>query len=229
MITEQISRVDLVEVVQDAGVELRSAGGRYVGLCPFHPEEKPSFFVFPDNKFHCFSCHAHGDSVDFIQHLTGCDFNQALCRLGIKGNQPRAEIHKAIMESRRRIREKKKRIQRERDLIHTLAILIRSTHKAMAAWRSIDDFDRSGEILQPLCWLEHCHDVLARGDHGEKDQVIDALQDMVTISRAYLWTGKFNYKEWLRNFLNGEKNVNKQDPGSDSKAERKICGCQFEG
>ncbi len=224
-LTEKIKAIDMGGVIEGAGVELRTSGTRRVGKCPFHDETQGSFFVFPDNKFHCFSCRAHGDPVDFIQQLKGYDFKQALAHLGIRDSQSRTEIRRAVAESRRRIREKKIRVQRERDLLHTLAILIRSTHKVMASWKSIDDLERSGDILQPLSWWEHCHDILSRGDQDQKNMVVDALKDMITISRAYLWTGKFNYREWLRKFLNGENHGTKQDPKRNSKAEQRMGGC----
>ena len=200
-LTHQIKQVPLLDVVQDAGVELRSNGSRHVGLCPFHDEKTPSFFIFSGNRFKCFSCHSHGDAVDFIRELHGCDFNQALAHLGIRRNQNQAEINRAIAESRQRLGEKKLRVQRERDLLHTLSILIRSTYRVTSCWQSIDDLERSGDILQPLCWWTHCHDILARGDQGDKEQIVDALAGMATVRRAYLWSGKFNYKLWLSNFL----------------------------
>ena len=38
---------------------LRRAARQYVGLCPFHAERHPSFYVEPDRKvFHCPVCEA---------------------------------------------------------------------------------------------------------------------------------------------------------------------------
>lgn len=45
---------------------LRRSGSRLVGLCPFHKERTPSFFIFPDNHFHCYGCQVHGDVIDFV-------------------------------------------------------------------------------------------------------------------------------------------------------------------
>ena len=37
-VTQEIkSRLDLVDVVQDAGVSLRKSGRNWAGFCPFHP------------------------------------------------------------------------------------------------------------------------------------------------------------------------------------------------
>lgn len=63
--------------------DLRNSGSRMMGLCPFHSENSPSFFIFSDtNTYHCFGCSAHGDAVNFYMQIKGCDFNQALSELG---------------------------------------------------------------------------------------------------------------------------------------------------
>jgi len=48
MIEAAKQSIDLVSVVESAGVELKQRGNRHVGLCPFHTEKTPSFYVFPD-------------------------------------------------------------------------------------------------------------------------------------------------------------------------------------
>jgi len=49
------------------------------GLCPFHNENTPSFYIFTkDNRFHCFGCDAHGDSIDFVMKRDGVDFVTAV-------------------------------------------------------------------------------------------------------------------------------------------------------
>ena len=55
--------VDIVAVVSGR-TQLRKAGPRYVGRCPFHEERTPSFSVNPVEKFYyCFGCGAKGDLV----------------------------------------------------------------------------------------------------------------------------------------------------------------------
>jgi hypothetical protein len=168
-------------------------------------KKRPSFYVFPSNKYYCFSCQSHGDSVDLLQQLFGFDFNQALSYLGIKNDQSRGEIRQAIAESRQRIRQKKRRIQFERNLIFTLGILIRSTHKAMDSWKSVDDLERYGDTLHLLPWWTFCHDTLSRGDQDEKDQVVRTLKDMPTLTRKYLWKGNFDYRKWQGEFVKNEE------------------------
>src|SRR5262249_41470494 len=59
----------LREVVEGAGVRLsRSGSNRFVGLCPFHEDRNPSFYVYADRqRFVCFGCKSRGDVVAFVR------------------------------------------------------------------------------------------------------------------------------------------------------------------
>jgi DNA primase catalytic core len=59
----------LLEVVERAGVRLRRSGSRrWQGLCPFHADRNPSFFVDVERQqFVCFGCKARGDVLDFVR------------------------------------------------------------------------------------------------------------------------------------------------------------------
>lgn len=61
--------------------ELKKAGRLFKGKCPFHQEDSPSFFVYPNNTFHCFGCQEHGSSIDFVMKLEGISFVDAVRRL----------------------------------------------------------------------------------------------------------------------------------------------------
>lgn len=73
-------RVDLVELVA-ARVELRKSGSQFVGLCPFHTERTPSFYVHPERGFYCHGCGAKGDALDFLRLVDGLTLEEALERL----------------------------------------------------------------------------------------------------------------------------------------------------
>jgi DNA primase len=79
---ESIERVkDAVDMAELVGsrTELRRAGGRYVGLCPFHDERTPSFSVNVDQKlYHCFGCGEGGDAIGFVQQTEALDFPGAV-------------------------------------------------------------------------------------------------------------------------------------------------------
>lgn len=78
-------RADLVELVRAGGVDLQRRGRDWVGLCPFHSEQSPSFTVSDRNgegqRFKCFGCQAAGDAIDFIERVDGVAFPEAARRL----------------------------------------------------------------------------------------------------------------------------------------------------
>ena len=59
----------LLDVVQREGVVLKRSGTqRWQGLCPFHEDRNPSFFVDVERqRFVCFGCKARGDVIDFVR------------------------------------------------------------------------------------------------------------------------------------------------------------------
>ncbi|HWC96732.1 MAG TPA: DNA primase [Candidatus Sulfopaludibacter sp.] len=71
--------INIVDVVGEH-VRLRPSGpSRYMGLCPFHNEKKPSFTVHVVHQFYkCFSCGAGGDVFKFLQETQGISFYEAL-------------------------------------------------------------------------------------------------------------------------------------------------------
>ncbi|RAK10357.1 DNA primase [Halanaerobium saccharolyticum] len=77
-INEVKENVDIVDLVSDY-LELEKTGNRYKGLCPFHSEKTPSFFVNPDNNFyHCFGCGAGGDTINFVMEIENLTFVESL-------------------------------------------------------------------------------------------------------------------------------------------------------
>ena len=74
-------RTDIVSVVQRR-VQLKKSGRDWKGLCPFHGEKTPSFYVVPDKHlFHCFGCGVSGDAIKFVMQLEGRSFREAVEQL----------------------------------------------------------------------------------------------------------------------------------------------------
>jgi DNA primase len=80
------SRISLFELV-GRSVQLVRRGREYAGLCPFHNEKSPSFYVVEDKSFfHCFGCGAHGDAIGFVMRADNLDFIEAVEKLaGVAG------------------------------------------------------------------------------------------------------------------------------------------------
>ncbi|WP_310599076.1 DNA primase [Desulfobulbus sp.] len=69
---------DIAQVIGEV-VELKRAGNRLAGLCPFHNEKTPSFSVNSQGQFfHCFGCGEHGDVFAFVMKYHRMDFPEAL-------------------------------------------------------------------------------------------------------------------------------------------------------
>jgi len=69
---------DIVQVISEC-VELKKAGTRFTGLCPFHAEKTPSFSVNPQGQFfHCFGCGESGDVFSFMMKYHHLSFPEAL-------------------------------------------------------------------------------------------------------------------------------------------------------
>ena len=71
-------RADIVDVVSEF-VSLKKVGVNYRGLCPFHNDHTPSFYVSPARRScHCFVCGEGGDSVGFIMKHEQMTYPDAL-------------------------------------------------------------------------------------------------------------------------------------------------------
>ena len=97
---------NIVEVVSEF-VTLRKSGSNYKGLCPFHDEKTPSFYVSPARgTCHCFGCGNGGNPVGFIMEHEQMTYPEALRWLARK-------YHIEIKE--RELSDNEKREQSERE------------------------------------------------------------------------------------------------------------------
>ncbi|SVE23574.1 uncharacterized protein METZ01_LOCUS476428, partial [marine metagenome] len=78
-VAEVKQRISLTDFVSRT-VKLQKSGRNYRGLCPFHTEKTPSFYVFEDTAtWRCFgSCGEGGDIFSFLQKRENMDFREAL-------------------------------------------------------------------------------------------------------------------------------------------------------
>lgn len=83
------SAVDLVEAIDivdeiSKHVKLKPVKQELLGLCPFHAEDTPSFYVNPSKQlYYCFGCQSGGNVINFrakIAGLTNADAVEALAK-----------------------------------------------------------------------------------------------------------------------------------------------------
>lgn len=78
LIKEQLDIVALASSI----TSLRRSGRSLQGLCPFHSEKTPSFYVFPrTNRYKCFGCGASGSALDLYAQIHHLSFGEAVCKL----------------------------------------------------------------------------------------------------------------------------------------------------
>ncbi|MGD8404106.1 MAG: DNA primase [Anaerolineales bacterium] len=109
-IDEVKSRIDIVDLVSEAGVKLRKAGRNYTGFCPFHDNKRtPAFVVWPETgTWKCFGqCNEGGDIFKFVMKKNGWDFKEALQRLADRAGvelqeyTPQQEAQKEVYDTLR--------------------------------------------------------------------------------------------------------------------------------
>ncbi len=100
-------QADIVQIIGEC-VELKRAGVRFLGCCPFHNEKTPSFSVHPGQQFfHCFGCGASGDVLEFQMKYHNLDFPTALKELARRYN---VEIPERPQSSQEREKSRKRKL-----------------------------------------------------------------------------------------------------------------------
>lgn len=84
-IEEVKARTNIGDIVGDY-VSLKTGGvGALKGLCPFHDEKSPSFYVRPGvGRYHCFGCGEGGDVYEFLLKMDHVSFTDAVERLAAR-------------------------------------------------------------------------------------------------------------------------------------------------
>ena len=86
-IDEIKSKIDITDLVSEAGVQLRHAGKNYTGFCPFHDNKHtPAFVVWPETgTWRCFGqCNEGGDIFKFVMKRENLEFKEALNKLAAR-------------------------------------------------------------------------------------------------------------------------------------------------
>lgn len=109
LIQEVAAANDIVDII-GGYVQLKKAGSRLVGLCPFHKEKTPSFSVSTDKQlYHCFGCGVGGTVINFVMSAENLDFVEALHFLADRAKINLPEGDQAADEA--------KRYQRKQELL----------------------------------------------------------------------------------------------------------------
>lgn len=113
-IDEIKARIDIVDLVSEAGVKLRKAGRNMTGFCPFHDNKHtPAFVIWPETgTWRCFGqCNEGGDIFKFVMKREGVDFKEALQKLAeragveLREYQPETPQQKEAYDHLRKLME----------------------------------------------------------------------------------------------------------------------------
>ena len=121
-IDEIKSRIDIVDLVSEAGVKLRHAGKNYTGFCPFHDNKHtPAFVIWPESgTWRCFGqCNEGGDIFKFVMKKEGVDFREAMQKLAA-----RAGVE--ILEYQRESPQQKEAYENLRKLLEDAVVFYRT-------------------------------------------------------------------------------------------------------
>jgi len=144
----------IVQAIESEGICLKQRGRESWASCPFHIDLHPSFKINLDQQtFHCFSCGAHGDVIDFIQKLYNLSFKDALKYLGMNPGKP------PMVDPKQ---------QRKRELVKDFEQWRRETYRDVCdeyniiwhALRRCENMDEIGELSEVICEMGLVEDVI---------------------------------------------------------------------
>lgn len=112
-------RVTMKDVCAMYGYKPNRAG--YIS-CPIHNEKTPSLRIYPgEGGWHCFGCGTGGSVIDFVMHVFGIDFRQAIVRIdndfGLRLTDQQSDSGELLRLRRERAEKERKRAEFDRQYL----------------------------------------------------------------------------------------------------------------
>ena len=168
-------RVSARQAAEFYGLEIDRAGR---ARCCFHSPDRHPSMAFKGNGFRCWSCGAHGSSIDLVSQLYGLDALGAVRRLnddfhlGLpidRQQTPRERTEAARASARRReLSDTAKAFEAWRGaMLDKLTAVFRMAHLALKDCQTLDDLTEAEALA--VKWqaaVEYWADCLMSGDMG---------------------------------------------------------------
>lgn len=106
IIDQVLAKITISDLIGEyTRVERKGKSDQYMGLCPFHRENTPSFSISNDKGvYYCFGCQARGNAITFLKDHNGLNFPEAMeflaARAGVE--LPKEDIDPAESRQRKR-------------------------------------------------------------------------------------------------------------------------------
>lgn len=151
-IAEIGAAADIVQVISDY-VSLKRAGKDYRGVCPFHGDKDPSFYVSPQKGiFHCFGCAVGGSVFNFLMKIENVSFVEAVQLVAQRYGVPLAFDERANA-----VADEKQKLCRALDTAQLYFLQNLKTHREAVAYLESRDLptewlDKLGIGFAPDAW-----------------------------------------------------------------------------
>jgi len=173
LIKQNLSLVDLLEFYQ---FRLYRKGRLYAIRCPFHTDNIPSLFIYPDtNTFYCFGCGKAGDAIDFVKEYfeisTSEAINKILDDFNISPENPNYNFNVPMRQE-----EQTKDWLFYYDILEYIDYLYTKIKKAP---RTIDDLDNPFfiEACHKHEYIKYLLEKLSLSEPFEKEEAIEEAQN----------------------------------------------------
>lgn len=130
-IDKVIETADAAEIIGER-VELKQKSGKHVGCCPFHNENTPSFYIYPDGHYHCFGCGKHGNIINWLMEHENMTFIESVRWLANRYNI-------TILEKEETEKERAERLEVE-SLYSTNETVCRNFREAFLKCKEAQDY-----------------------------------------------------------------------------------------
>lgn len=78
--------MNIINIIESYGIELKKSGAVYIGFCPFHDDvNTPNLTVYPKTQsFYCFACGKGGDAIRFISLIENIERKDVIKNLTLE-------------------------------------------------------------------------------------------------------------------------------------------------